>query len=68
MLADEPNGNLDTTTGMEIMKLMTDLNEQGVTIIIVTHEPGIANYCSHQIHLRDGKVIFDGTPGEAVHA
>jgi putative ABC transport system ATP-binding protein len=59
VLADEPTGNLDTTTGTEIMKLFTDLNDQGVTIIIVTHEPDIAAYCSRQIQLRDGKVLLD---------
>lgn len=60
LLADEPTGNLDTTTGEEIIRLFTELNEQGVTIIIVTHEPEIASVCGRQIVLRDGKIIHDG--------
>ena len=57
VLADEPTGNLDTATSLDIMKLFLDLNDQGVTIIIVTHEHDIAAYCGCEIHLRDGKII-----------
>ncbi len=60
VLADEPTGNLDTATGTEIMQLFQELNEGGVTIIIVTHEPDVARYCPRQIHIRDGKIIHDG--------
>ncbi len=56
ILADEPTGNLDTTTGEEIMTLLCELNEQGKTIIIVTHEPDIAEYTKQQMHLRDGRI------------
>jgi putative ABC transport system ATP-binding protein len=56
VLADEPTGNLDSKTGDEIMALMHQLNEAGRTIIIVTHEPDIAQQCKRQIHLRDGRV------------
>lgn len=59
VLADEPTGNLDSATSVEIMKLLTDLNEQGVTIIIVTHEHDIAAYCGREIHLKDGKILRD---------
>ena len=59
ILADEPTGNLDTRTSVEIMELFTKLNEEGITIIIVTHEPDIAQYCKRVIRFLDGKVISD---------
>jgi putative ABC transport system ATP-binding protein len=68
ILADEPTGNLDSQTGKEIMKLFTDLNDQGVTIIIVTHEPDIAAYCPRQIILRDGKIVHDGAAMPVAHS
>lgn len=57
ILADEPTGALDTKTSVEIMDLFTELNKKGRTIIIVTHEQDIANYCSRQIQMRDGKIV-----------
>ncbi len=57
LLADEPTGNLDTTTGQEILSLFDSLNEAGRTIIMVTHEPEIAKRCSRRITLRDGKIV-----------
>jgi putative ABC transport system ATP-binding protein len=57
ILADEPTGNLDTKTGEEIMAIFKQLNAHGRTIIIVTHEPVVANHCTRQIHIRDGKII-----------
>ncbi len=59
ILADEPTGNLDSKTSVEIMTLFRELNEQGVTLIIVTHEPDIASYCKRRIQVRDGKIIED---------
>ena len=56
LLADEPTGNLDTTTGTQMMNLLRDLNARGVTIIMVTHEPEIAAYASHRLHMRDGRI------------
>ncbi len=56
LLADEPTGALDTKTGAEIMSLFDQLNEQGNTIIIVTHEPAIAAHARRIIHLRDGQI------------
>ncbi len=56
LLADEPTGNLDTATGEEIMKLLAELNGQGKTIIMVTHEEYIAAYAGHHLHLRDGMI------------
>lgn len=57
ILADEPTGNLDTKNGKEIMMIFGQLNAQGRTIIIVTHEPTVADYCRRQIHIRDGRII-----------
>jgi putative ABC transport system ATP-binding protein len=57
LLADEPTGNLDSKTGEEIMTLIVQLNKQGRTIIIVTHEPEIAQHCPRKIHLRDGRIV-----------
>ena len=59
ILADEPTGNLDTRTSVEIMELFTKLNEEGITVIIVTHEPDIAQYFKRIIRFLDGKVISD---------
>ena len=56
ILADEPTGNLDTATSIQIMKLLIDLNEQGRTILMVTHEEDIAAYAKSRIVLRDGKI------------
>jgi putative ABC transport system ATP-binding protein len=56
ILADEPTGNLDTNTGIEIMNLLTRLNEKGNTILVVTHERDVAAYTNRTIFIRDGKV------------
>jgi putative ABC transport system ATP-binding protein len=63
ILADEPTGNLDSKTGEEIMKIFTDLNTAGNTIILVTHEEYIANHSHRVIRLLDGKVLSDETTG-----
>ena len=56
IMADEPTGNLDSATGDQIMKVLTKLNEQGKTIIMVTHEPDIAANARQRLHMRDGKI------------
>ncbi|MGA2853633.1 MAG: ABC transporter ATP-binding protein [Verrucomicrobiota bacterium] len=63
LLADEPTGNLDTRTSIEIMGLFQELNESGITIIMVTHELEIAAFCKRIVVMRDGQVISD-TPNE----
>ena len=59
LLADEPTGNLDSTTSEEIMSVLVELHRQGQTILVVTHEHDIAQYAQRQIHLRDGLVERD---------
>ena len=59
ILADEPTGNLDSVTSNEIMQLFTRLNQQGITIIMVTHEHDVAAHAGRQITFRDGEIIGD---------
>ena len=59
ILADEPTGNLDTRTSIEIMSVFQELNEQGITILIVTHEDDISHYTKRFVQLRDGKITKD---------
>ena len=64
LLADEPTGNLDTATGEEIMRLFHHLHqEQGLTIIMVTHEPDIAAHAQRVVHIRDGQVVHVAEQG-----
>jgi putative ABC transport system ATP-binding protein len=59
LLADEPTGNLDTRTSVEIMQIFQDLNSRGMTVVLITHEPDIAEYASRVIALRDGRILQD---------
>jgi putative ABC transport system ATP-binding protein len=59
LIADEPTGNLDTKRSHEIMQLITDFNQQGITVIMVTHEEDMAAYAKRIIRLRDGKIEKD---------
>ena len=59
LLADEPTGNLDSTTSDEIMELFKDLHAAGNTVLLVTHEADIAVHTQRQVFLRDGKVVED---------
>jgi putative ABC transport system ATP-binding protein len=59
LLADEPTGNLDTQTSIEIMGVFQKLNEEGITIVMVTHELDIASYTKRNVIMRDGRIVSD---------
>jgi putative ABC transport system ATP-binding protein len=59
VLADEPTGNLDTRTSIEVIALFQQLNAQGITIVVVTHEPDIAAYATRIVQMRDGRIFSD---------
>ncbi|MFL5616011.1 MAG: ABC transporter ATP-binding protein [Gemmatimonadaceae bacterium] len=59
LLADEPTGNLDSRTSVEVMSLFQELNAQGITILIVTHEPDVAQYATRIVEVRDGRIRRD---------
>ena len=59
ILADEPTGNLDSSTGDEVMKLMSQLNEQGTTIVMVTHSQYCAEFANRVIRMLDGQVVTE---------
>ncbi len=64
ILADEPTGNLDSSHGDEVMKLMTELNAEGATIVMVTHSPAYADFAHRSIHLFDGQVVTENVNGK----
>ncbi len=68
LLADEPTGNLDSRTSVEIMQIFQDLNDQGLTVVLVTHEPDIAHYAKRTIVFRDGKIRHDDPVVNRPHA
>jgi putative ABC transport system ATP-binding protein len=59
LLADEPTGNLDSHTSIEVMGIFQELNAQGITIVLVTHEPDVAEYAKRMIEVKDGRIISD---------
>ncbi|MNW16554.1 Macrolide export ATP-binding/permease protein MacB [compost metagenome] len=59
LLADEPTGALDSRTGQEVLELMLQLNEQGNTIVLITHDSHIADHAKRVVSLRDGEIISD---------
>ena len=64
ILADEPTGQLDSGTGEQIMSLLTELNREGITILIVTHDDRVASYCHRQCHITDGMLSEIDLAGE----
>ena len=62
LLADEPTGNLDSRTSAEILRLFQELNAEGLTILLVTHDPGVAGHAGRIIRIRDGRIGGDETP------
>jgi putative ABC transport system ATP-binding protein len=68
LLADEPTGNLDSQTSIEIMGVFQKLNDQGISIVMVTHELDVARYCKRMLVLRDGKVVTDELVAERSNA
>ena len=68
ILADEPTGNLDSQRSEEIMALLVELNRQGITIAMVTHEPDMAAYAGRHVVFRDGKVLSDSRPSSSARA
>ncbi len=67
ILADEPTGALDSQTSEDIMRLLTDLNQQGMTVVLVTHEADIAAWARRKIVFRDGLIVEDTVGGSAAH-
>ena len=65
ILADEPTGNLDSHTSEEIMRLFEELNGEGITIVLVTHEPDIAAHCKRQVRFLDGQIVSDRLTGDS---
>ncbi len=63
-MADEPTGNLDTATGASILDLLRELHRDGTTIVVITHDPGVAAAMKRRIEIRDGRIIHD-TPASA---
>jgi putative ABC transport system ATP-binding protein len=63
LLADEPTGNLDTTAGTEVLKVLRDLHAAGTTIVVITHDLEIAEWAPRQVRVRDGHIVEDGGPG-----
>ncbi len=70
ILADEPTGNLDSRTSIEVMALFQKLGREGITIVLVTHEPDIAEFAARVIVMRDGRILSDQrqTPKDAAAA
>ncbi len=56
VLADEPTGNLDSRSGVEVMAILQELNRQGITVVIVTHDANVARHAKRVVHLKDGLI------------
>ncbi len=65
LLADEPTGALDSSTAAEVMELFRELHRQGMTVVIVTHDPGVARYAERVVSFRDGRIVADERGGQS---
>ena len=63
LLADEPTGNLDSRSGAEVVSLLEELNQEGLTLVVVTHDPALGERAHRQIFMRDGKIVTDRQTG-----
>jgi putative ABC transport system ATP-binding protein len=68
VLADEPTGNLDSRSGIEVMALLQDLNAAGITVVVVTHDANVARHGERIVELRDGRVVRDEVVTDRVDA
>jgi putative ABC transport system ATP-binding protein len=68
VLADEPTGNLDSRSGIEVMGILQDLNDQGITVIVVTHDANVARHSQRIVELRDGCIVRDEPVAERLSA
>ena len=59
VLADEPTGNLDSRSGVEVMQILQELNEQGITVVLVTHDARVARHAQRVVHIRDGRIVLN---------
>ena len=68
LFADEPTGNLDSKTSEEVMRMFGELNDEGITVILVTHSAELAGFAKRQIHVQDGRIVTGTYEGKAVMA
>jgi putative ABC transport system ATP-binding protein len=59
VLADEPTGNLDSRSGVEVMSILQELNDQGITVVLVTHDARVARHAQRVVHIRDGEIVLN---------
>lgn len=68
VLADEPTGNLDSRSGIEVMSILQELNAQGITVVLVTHDPAVARHAQRVVHIKDGRIVHEEMVEERIDA
>jgi putative ABC transport system ATP-binding protein len=68
VLADEPTGNLDSRSGVEVMSILQDLNAQGITVVLVTHDARVARHAQRVVHIADGRMVLNELVAERIMA